>query len=257
MPEGDALFRTAATLRRWLGGYEITAARAPRGDIPAAQLVGLTVDTVEANGKHLLIRFVDGPVLHSHMRMTGSWHVYRPDDRWQRPARQARLVLEAGNHIAVCFNAPVIELLAAEAERVHPALRRLGPDLLGDAVDVQEIVRRARTRPPERALGELLLDQTVAAGIGNIWRSESLFLEGLHPWTPQSAIDDLALGGLFRRAATLLRASADGRPPPHWVYRRAGRRCRRCNTGTIASRRQGGQARVAYWCPTCQPARGA
>src|SRR5437868_1858051 len=122
MPEGDTLHRTAETLGRWLTGRQITAARAQFVDVPAAKLVGQTVEAVEARGKNLLVRFDSGQVLRTHLRMTGAWHVYPAGERWRRPAARARLVLEAGDHTAVCFDAPVVELLQARAERAHPAL---------------------------------------------------------------------------------------------------------------------------------------
>jgi endonuclease-8 len=254
MPEGDTIFRTAETLRRWLGGREITAARSRVYGFPALRLVGMRVDGVEARGKHLLMRMDGGQVLHTHLRMSGSWHVYPVDRPWRRPENQARLVLEAGDRVAVCFNAPVVELLQPRAESVHPSVGRLGPDVLADDLDLDEVRRRARTRPPERALGELLLDQQVVSGIGNIWRSEALFLEGRSPWTERQKLTDDDLDGLVTTASSLMRASAVGEPHvhDHWVYKRSGQPCRKCGT-RIESRRQGEQARIAYWCPACQP----
>ena len=249
MPEGDTLFRTAATLQRWLGGREVTEATAA-----AAPMVGHTVERVEANGKHLLVRFDSGHVLHTHLRMTGSWHVYGTGARWQRPASQAKVTLTCGERMAVCFNAPVVELLAPGAERNHPSLAGLGPDVLGRPLDLEEIRRRARNRRPETPLGELLLDQRVVAGIGNIWRSEALFLEGHNPFKPVSALHDDELDALVTTARKIMSESLGpftGRPQ-RWVYRRTGRPCRRCGT-PIISRPQGEQARMAYWCPACQP----
>lgn len=249
MPEGDVLFRTASTLQRWLAGREVTDATAA-----AKPMVGHTVAKVEANGKHLLIRFDSGHVLHTHLRMTGSWHVYSTGERWQRPASQARATLTCGNRIAVCFNAPVVELLAPGAEANHPSLSGLGPDILGRPVHLDEIRGRARRRPPETALGEMLLDQRVVAGIGNVWRCEALFIEGRNPWAPVSSLTDEELDALVSTAARIMNESlgaATGRPE-RLVYRRAGRPCRRCRT-PIKSRGQGEQSRTTYWCPTCQP----
>ena len=254
MPEGDTIFRTAETLRRWLGRREITAARSRVYGFPALRLVGRTVDGVEARGKHLLLRLDDGRVLHTHLRMSGSWHVYPSDRPWRRPESQARLVVECGDRVAVCFNAPVVELLQPRAEGAHPSLGRLGPDVLADDLDLDEVRRRARTRPPELSLGELLLDQQVVAGIGNIWRAEALFLEGRNPWTERQKLTDADLDALVTTASSLMRASAlsPGRALQHWVYKRSGQPCRKCGT-RIESRRQGEQARTAYWCPACQP----
>ena len=255
MPEGDTLFRTAVTLRRWLVGEIVTDARTRVPGLATARLVGRRIEAVEARGKHLLMRFEDGPVLHTHMRMTGSWHAYRAGDRWRRPERQARLVIEAGDRVAVCFNAPVIELLAPQAERVHPSLGRLGPDVLAEPLDLDGILLRARSRPEATTLGELLLNQQVLSGIGNIYRSEALYACGHNPWTPQDALSNEELVKLIECAASLMRANL---PPARdggqrrEVYRRAGRPCRSCGSA-VRARALGEQARIAYWCPTCQP----
>jgi endonuclease-8 len=257
MPEGDTLFRTAASLHAWLAGRVVTAASTRVEGLAAARLVGQAVESVEAQGKHLLVRFDSGNVLHSHMRMTGSWHVYSEGERWRRPAHEARLVLACGERVAVCFNAPVVELLQKRAEAVHPALRQLGPDVLDEDIDVEEIRRRARSRPSDMPLGELLLDQRVVAGIGNIWRCETLFAERRNPWAPQSSLSDDELDHLMRTASRLMRQQLGRwRGPDHesaqrWIYNRTGRPCRRCGT-PIQARRQTELARTTYWCPRCQ-----
>jgi endonuclease-8 len=249
VPEGDVLLRTAATLQRWLAGRQVTDASGA-----AAPIVGHTVDRVEANGKHLLMRFDSGHVLHTHLRMTGSWHVYSKGERWQRPAAQAKVTVTCGERVAVCFNAPVVELLSPGAEANHPSLAGLGPDVLARPLDLGHIRRRARVRRPDTPLGELLLDQRVVSGIGNIWRCEALFLEGRSPWVPQAKLGDDELDALLAPARRLMQASTAGErgPERRWVYRRNGRPCRRCGTLVVA-RRQGEQARTAYWCPRCQP----
>src|SRR5437763_5319614 len=129
-------------MHRWLAGRAITEARTSVPEFPAARLVGRQVQSVEAWGKHLLLRLDSGQVLHTHLRMSGSWHVYRAGEPWRRPVRQARLVIVAGDRVAVCFNAPVVELLAPRAEQVHPALSRLGPDILRTPLDLDGIRRR-------------------------------------------------------------------------------------------------------------------
>lgn len=250
MPEGDVLYRTAATLQRWLAGREVTDASSA-----AEPMVGHTVAKVEANGKHLLMRFDDGHVLHTHLRMTGSWHVYSRGERWQRPASQAKVTLTCGERVAVCFNAPVVELLPPGAEANHPSLAGLGPDVLAEPLDLDQILRRARHRPPDTPLGELLLDQRVVAGIGNIWRCEALWAERRSPWTSVGELDDGQLDALIGTAGRLMRGNLGpvGRPERHRVYGRAGRPCPRCGT-TVQARAQGHHARTAYWCPTCQTA---
>jgi endonuclease VIII len=268
VPEGDTIFRTATTLRRWLVGRQVTAVRVGGPGIPAGRLVGATVDAVESQGKHLLIRLSSGDTLRTHMRMTGSWHVYGAGERWRKPEYQARLVLECGDRVAVCFNAPVIEVLATREESVHPALAGLGQDLLGrDPLNLAVLPARARAAAEDApTIGELLLDQRVVAGIGNIYRCESLFVCGTDPWTAVAAVPDEVLAQLVTTAARLLRANAtgtrgtpwarafDGRPDRPWVYRRAGLPCRRCGT-IIRSAPLGRQPRTVYWCPTCQPRR--
>jgi endonuclease-8 len=200
------------------------------------------------------MRFASGRVLHTHMQMTGSWHVYAAGARWRRPAWRARVVLEAGERVAVCFDAPVVELLAPGGELVHPAIAALGPDVLVEPLDLAGVVARARERPPGTEIGELLLDQRVVGGIGNIYRSEALFLTGVHPRRRAADVD---VAAVVSAAADLMRASAglaaDPARRPRYVYRRAGRPCRRCGT-RIEAARVGAQARTAYWCPRCQPA---
>ena len=246
---------------RWLAGREITGAAAdltaaPRtailGQRALKTLIGDRVLTVEAQGKHLLVRLSSGRTIHTHMRMQGSWHVYPAGERWQRPRSQARLVLEAGDHVAVCFNAPVVELLRDVEAVAHPSLSALGPDVLAGAFDLTEALTRAAAQPGATEIGDLLLDQRVVAGIGNIWRCETLFLAGLHPRRPVGSIGDDSLGAVFETASDLMRRSvSDGRGNERWVYGRTGRPCRRCGT-LVVSRRVGAGARTAYWCPSCQ-----
>lgn len=268
MPEGDTTFRTATVLRRALVGGVVRRALAQPGPglsrVPdLSVLVGASVGTVEARGKHLLIGFSGGRWLRTHMRMKGSWHRYRPGEPWRLPARRAVCVLETDAAVAVCFDAPVVELLT-DAELVrHDALRSLGPDLLAESPDLDEALRRLRDRDVA-ALGEALLDQRVAAGVGNVIKSESLFMEYLDPWAPVRAFTDDELRAVVGHAAGLLAANTGGgrrvttgrRSPGAalWVYRRTGRPCRRCGM-LIRGRRQGSQARMTYWCPSCQPSR--
>lgn len=253
MPEGDTIFRTAATLQRWLGGRQITSARTTAAGVAIGAVVGDRVAHVEPRAKHLLIRFSSGRVLHTHMRMTGAWHVYTAGERWKQPASRARLVLEAGDHVAVCFNAPVVELLAAGAERAHPSLASLGPDILADPVDLAAVVERAGRQPPGTAVGEVLLDQRVVSGIGNIYRSEALFVAGILPTRAVGSLADDEFAQVVTAAATLMkpRTALAAGPARRWVYRRSGRPCRRCGT-PVVSARVGTQARTAYWCPRCQ-----
>ena len=210
-------------------------------------MVGSTVTDVLPNGKHLLVHFDNGLVLHSHMRMTGSWHIYRPGEPWRRPAWLAKVVLENEDTVAVLFNAPVVELLRAKMAK-HD-LRHLGPDILAPELDLDEILKQARTAE-RQALGELLLDQRVAAGIGNIYKCESLWRLRLDPWMASSALDDEALGRLYLTARTLMQGALRKRQP-HAVHGKAGRSCPRC-LWRVACRNQGDPPRFTYYCPRCQ-----
>jgi endonuclease-8 len=262
MPEGDTIYRSAATLQRWLAGRVVTASRTTVEGVPAAKLVGQTVDAVEARAKHLLVRFSGGSVLHTHMKMTGSWHVYRSGERWKKPPSQARFVLEVEpDRVAVCFNAPVIELLAARGEELHPSLTGLGPDVLRPPLDLGEVRRRAAGTSAAMTIGELLLDQQVVSGIGNIWRCESLFVRRLDPWRRRDALTDEELDEVVTVASQMMLRSArptesvgrdfGGGPDQPWVYGRFRRPCRRCGTA-IRRAYLGEQPRTVYWCPTCQ-----
>lgn len=271
MPEGDTLFRTAAGLRPYLVGRRVSAARtAGPGPVPRVErIVGQEITAVESLGKNLLIRFGNGLEIRTHLRMTGSWHRYRPGEPWRRPAGRARLVLEVPGAVAVCFDAPVVELLEQRAEEIHPSLGRLGPDLLSPDFDQAEALRRLRD--PARAetpIAEALVDQRALAGIGNVYKSEVLWLERVAPTEPVGGLDDATLSRLVATAGDLLRHNAERRAGPErvttgrdrravgplYVYGRAARPCRRCGT-PIRSMRQGAELpRTTYWCPACQPA---
>lgn len=270
MPEGDTIFRAARTLDRALTGrpvtrFETAYAHLARVD-DEAPLAGRLIESVSARGKHLLMAFAGDLVLRTHMRMTGSWHVYRPGERWRLPRAAMRIVVATDAFEAVAFDVPDAEFLRpADLER--GAVGQLGPDLLAPAFDVEDAVRRLRGRADD-ALGEALLDQRVVAGIGNVFRSEVLFLQRLHPWTRVSALGDEALRRTIACARHLLAANVrtdvpwrdarrrtTGRDDPSaalWVYGRHGRPCRVCGT-PIVSHAHGPAARRTWWCPRCQP----
>jgi endonuclease VIII len=266
MPEGDTIFRTAVVLREALVGSRITAARAqPRPGVRSvpdlSRLVGSNVTSVEPRGKHLLIGFSNGLTLRSHLRMRGSWHRYRPGERWRRPAAQASAVLETDRSVAVAFNTPVVELLSAVDLRRSHVLNELGPDALGASFDSEEALRRLHARD-DAELGNALLDQRSVAGVGNVVKSEVLFMEGVHPRALVRSVSDDRLRAVLTTARRVLAANVGGgarvttgdrRPGSGlWVYGRAGRPCRRCAT-IIESGRQGELARITFWCPRCQP----
>ena len=263
MPEGDTIHRAAALLRAALLDRPLTRVEVPRaaGPIPRP---GQRVAAVEARGKHLLVH-VGGLVIHTHLRMTGSWRVYRPGERWRTSPRAARVVLGVSGAVAVCAASPVVEVLDAAALARHPTLRRLGPDLCDPRADLDAAAARLRAVAPDRTIGEALLDERTASGIGNVYRCDVLFLHGLDPWTPIGMVADSELREVLATAARLLRDNVDRprrttvpRAPEGslWVYGRAGRPCRRCG-GPIARDRMGDPPREVTWCPGCQPARRA
>jgi endonuclease VIII len=254
VPEGDTLVRIADGLRPHLLGRTVTAASARTPGPRAERLVGATVTGVEAQGKNLLIRFDSGLAVRTHLRMHGSWHRYRPGERWRLPPARARLVLEVPGSVAVCFDAAVVELLEERAEVLHPALGRLGPDLLKDPFDVDEAVRRLRD--PSRAdwsIAEALLDQRALAGIGNEVKNEVLWQARVSPWTRVRDVDDELLSVLIGLARDVLReGAATGRRPRH-VYRRAARPCPRCGAIIRVEHQGRDLPRLTFWCPACQP----
>ena len=267
MPEGDTIFRTATVLRRALVGGVVREAWAqPRPGLarvpPLERLVGMTVEAVEARGKHLLVSFSGGRVLRSHLGMRGSWHRYAVGEPWRLPRARASCMIGTDAAVAVGFDIPDLELLTDAGLARHARLRALGPDLLAPGFDAAEALRRLRSAG-ERPLGEALLDQALVAGIGNVYKSEVPFIERLDPWAPVASVSDEALGAVVATARRLLASNARGgarvttglAAPGRslWVYGRAGRPCRRCGT-LILGRRQGVQARMTYWCPSCQPA---
>jgi endonuclease VIII len=258
MPEGDTIFRTATTLRRVLDGREITSFEAAgrRGPHPVA---GERVTRVGSRGKHLLIAFDGGTILHTHMQMDGSWHVYRPGERWWHSRSGARVVIGTAEIVAVCFDAPVVELLTEPELERHPQIQALGPDLCDDDPDLDEAVRRLASLDPATPVGVAMLDQRVAAGVGNVYKSEVLFARGVDPFARIDTLDGPTRRGLFETASRLLRMNLEGGPRRTVregvaVYERGGRPCRRCGT-LIRSRRQGEAARTTWWCPSCQPLR--
>jgi endonuclease VIII len=272
LPEGDTIFRTATTLHRFLAGRIVTRFESA---LPALTrideddpIAGRRIESVTARGKHLLIAFSGDLVLHTHMRMNGSWHLYRPDDRWKRPAHEMRVLVATEAAVAVGFNVPVAELLSTRDLARHRELQALGPDLLGAAFDRQEAASRLRARGRE-SIADALLNQRVVAGIGNVFKSEILFLAAIDPFTPVANLDDRAIDRILDIARTQLRANVAPRErtlaPTRgrrttgslhpskglWVYGRGGQPCRKCGT-PIASTQTGTDARLTYWCPRCQ-----
>ena len=232
----------------------------PEGD--TVHLAGRTVLGVRSVGKHLLTRFDDGRSLHSHFRMDGSWHLYRPGMAWRRPAHEARAVLATAERVAVGFALHDLELLPTDAE--DRVVGHLGPDLLdpdwGDA-HAAEALRRFTARR-DHELGLVLLEQRVMAGVGNLYKAEVCFLLGLSPWTLVRDVPDPARAVALSRELLLRNKdrpeqSTTGelaRGRQHWVFERGRQRCLRCGTRiAVGEQGDGVYARVAYWCPRCQP----
>jgi endonuclease-8 len=259
MPEGDTIHRTAAALRTAVLGKPLTAFEAPRlhGLRPS---LGAVIERVESKGKHLEIGFDDGVVLHTHMRMTGAWHLYRAGEQWRKSTRQARVIIEVPGWQAVCFSAPVVRTYRAREFVPNPRLAELGPDLCQPDADIAECVARIdRLLPPATTVAEVLLDQRIACGVGNVYKSEVLWLCELHPFTPVGALLPEQREVLLTTAAQLLRANLDrpqrvtvpGVPGGVAVYGRHQKPCFRCGT-PVEVAQHGQHARVTYWCPGCQ-----
>jgi endonuclease-8 len=265
VPEGDTLARIASVLRPILAGRRIVSARGRPGGVRLELVVGSSVDSVEARGKHLLIGFDNGLTLHTHLGLHGSWHRYRAGERWRRPAARAVAVLDTAEATVVCFDAPTVELLETRALAAHPVLRALGSDVARPEFDIDAAL--AALRDPRRAstaVGDALIDQTALAGLGNVYRSELPFIERVHPFTPLSALSDATLRAMLERGAALVSANSAGgarvttpagTPGNLHVYGRTGRPCPRCGTRikSAATRaRPDAPPRRAYWCPACQ-----
>lgn len=277
MPEGDTIHRTARTLERALAGRTVTRFESVFPHLTRIEhdtpIRGRVVERVEARGKHLLIWLSGDLVLHTHMRMHGAWHIYRPGERWSRPRHEMRILIETEPIHAVAFNVPVAAFATAARLAQVPALRDLGPDPLADTFDEAAAVRGLAARA-DREIGDALLDQSAIAGIGNIYKSETLFAARVNPFTKVRALAATELERIVATAVRFLRANAaghagagivtygglrrstTGRSEPGarlWVYGRVGRPCRRCGT-PIRRRKQGSQGRSTYWCERCQPA---
>jgi endonuclease VIII len=279
MPEGDTIHRAARTLHRALAGRAVTSFETALAHIHVVHenrpITGQSVTGVAARGKHLLITFSSGWVLRTHMRMSGSWHIYQPGERWRRHRSAARIVIRTDAYVAVAFDVPVAEFLSPGDLTRKAALTTLGPDLLDEAFDEAEACARLRAST-HATVAEALLDQRAVAGIGNVFKSEVLFLSRLSPLAPPATLTESDWLGLLREGRRLLRANVveptaggawsyrgmrrtTGRSDPRarlWVYGREGEPCRRCGT-TIVRVSQGEHNRSTYYCPRCQRGPGA
>jgi len=276
MPEGDTIFRTARNLGRALVGKPVTDFRSTyplltrfNDDTP---LTGQTVDRVEARGKWLLIYFSGGGILTSHLLMNGRWHIYRSGERWQLPRFHMRIVIENSEYQAVGFRVPVAEMHTAHSLERNARIPRSQSDLLSTDFDITAALSRL-TAHPNDAIADALLNQSVLAGVGNVFKSEICFVQGLNPFRKVGTMTREESAAAVACAQRLLKANVledsgdtivtyrgQQRRTMHtsdsgaslWVYGRAGEPCRRCGEA-IRRRIQGANARVTFWCPRCQP----
>lgn len=258
MPEGDTIYRTAVVLRQAMLEQRIVDAQAKQ--LQSDALRNRVVQRVEPRGKHLLMHLDDGSAIHSHMGMTGSWHVYLLNQPWRKPSEWAMLTLTLANDsVVVCFTPKTLEHLSVDGLRRHHWLKRLGPDLLDPDVDLDEVLRRLRTQG-SRPLGEAIMNQSVVCGIGNVYKSECLFVCRLCPFQTVAEYTDEQLMQLMHRARRQMRTNLSGHVrrtrtgrdgPGKWAYGRSGEPCLECGE-LIQMQRQGELGRSTYYCPRCQ-----
>ena len=255
MAEGDTILRAARRIGTALAGQAVAVdAPNPRGRAAGVErLDGRRLERVDARGKHLLLDFVE-LTLHSHLGMSGSWHVYRHGTSWRKSRGAAWAVLRGEGCEAVQFGGPALRVLGSAALRRDPTLARLGPDILAADFDPGPVADSLRAAA-DRAIGDALLDQRLVAGIGNIFKSEACFAARLDPWLPIAELSDEQLRQIVEAAHELMQASVEHGREDRAVYRRKGRPCPRCAT-PILSRGQGDANRTTYWCPSCQPSKG-
>ena len=275
MPEGDTVYRAAHTLNLALAGQTITSFESALPHLSRVEVdhevVGRIVEKVEARGKWLLMYFSDDLILLSHMLMSGSWHIYRPGETWQRRRDNMRVVIGTPKILAVAFNLPIAEFHTADSLTRREGFKSIGPSTLAENFDESEVIVRLRARP-ELEIGVSLLTQSLLSGIGNVFKSEICFACGINPFRAVSDLTDEDLKCLASKArkfmlANVTAASGDkittyvpmrrttGRANISerlWVYRRTGEPCRQCGDA-IVSRKQGFDARTSFWCPRCQP----
>jgi endonuclease-8 len=259
MPDGDSIHRSASALRTALVGKSMRCfdANVLEGPVPQA---GRVIENVERQGRHLLLEWDDGLVLDTQLRLNGVWHVYRPTDRWRRPHTQMSAAIQVGDWTAVCFGALHVETYRRADQRRHPGMGRVGPDLSRADTDLGTVVNLLLAHPdPDARLADVLLDQRVMCGVGNVVRCEVLWATGLSPYAPVGRLSERDAIRLANTAATMLRTSlrvgrsevAPVSAPPLAVYGRTGQRCARC-ADSIESRPMGRGRQMLYWCSGCQ-----
>lgn len=275
MPEGDTILRTARTLQRAIGGQRVTSFETVLPQLTRvdedAPLVGRTIEAVEAEGKWLLMRFSGDLILLTHMLMSGSWHIYRPGEPWQRGRTHMRIVIGTARILAVAFNVPIAEFHTSQTLARRRGFDRLGPVVLTADFDAERAVTNLQSRP-DLGIGAALLDQSLLAGVGNVFKSEICFVAGVHPFRSVGSLTGGKLAEIVAAARRLMLQNVTGDSGSHivtvpgmrhttrrddpdqnlWVYQRANQPCRRCGA-SIASQKDRYDARVTFWCPQCQP----
>jgi len=283
MPEGDTIYRAARTLQKALGGKVVNAFETGLAKLARVNdetpVAGRTVEKVEAVGKVCLIFFSGNLILLTHMRMSGTWHIYRTGEKWWQPKNRMRVAITCGDYQAVAFNVQIAEFYTASSLERNSQISNLGPDVLADEFSIEAGVRALRERAashPTDEVAVVLLNQRVVAGLGNVYKSEVAFAAGVNPFRQMSTITEREMMAMMDASQRYMKANVlDGsgggivtyrgnRRTTHsvdsserlWVYGRQGQECRRCGA-SILMRKQGEEARSTYWCPSCQPWRGA
>jgi endonuclease VIII len=275
VPEGDTIFRAACALHRALAGQTVTGFESVLPKLGRVEIdspiTGRTIEKVEAIGKWTLIYFSGDLILLTHMLMSGSWHIYRPGEKWHRRRDDMRIILRTEKILAVAFKVPIAEFHTADSLRRRRVFNQIGPSALADEYNDAEILKRLRSRP-EITVGQALLAQSLISGIGNVFKSEICFACGVNPFRTVATLSISELSCLVSTARKFLLANVTStsgdqiathsglrrttgrsdREESLWVYARRGEPCRRCGTA-IESRKQGLDARTTFWCPTCQP----
>lgn len=257
MPEGDTIHWAANRMRPILEGVVPDEIRMdhPRfaADRWPQRLQGRNVESVDAHGKHLFVRFEGSLVIHSHLRMTGSWGTYDNGQRWRRSPRRAWLVMTARGRQAVQFDGPILELMTATRVRGDRRIAQLGPDIIKEGFEEDEVLRRLRHDDPTRPIGDALLAQTTIAGIGNMWKAEGCWRAQIDPWRCTAQVSDDEVVAIIRAIRPLMQESAGHGMQNRYrtIYGAGGRPCPRCAT-LVQQRGQGDDNRATFWCPGCQ-----
>lgn len=276
MPEGDTIFRAARALHRALAGQTVTGFETVLPKLSRVEvdtpITGRTVIDVRATGKWMSMNFSGGLTLLTHMLMSGSWHIYRPGEAWQKPIIAMRLVVKTEKLWAVAFNVPIAEFHTADSLRRRQSFRSLGQDVLSADFDAENAIQHLAAHG-HLTVGEALLSQSIMAGLGNVFKSEVCFACGVNPFRLVGELSKEELSCLVKTARKFLLANVaatsgdqittytgmrrtTGRANSEerlWVYGRRGEPCRNCGN-PIQSRKQGDDARTSFWCSQCQPA---